>query len=87
MIFNGIDLTPYLRIKTIRGRGLSPNELTMIEIPGMDGAYFSEKRIPARVLEIEADIRAGNRKDLREKLDQLNGILSVNKPVPITFPD
>src|SRR5690554_5887834 len=87
MIFNGIDLTPYLRIKTIHGRGLSPNELTMIEIPGMDGAYFSEKRIPARVLEIEADIRAGNRKDLREKLDQLNGILSVNKPVPITFPD
>lgn len=87
MIFNGINLTPYLRIKTIHGRGLSPNELTMIEIPGMDGAYFSEKRIPARVLEIEADIRAGNRKDLREKLDQLNGILSVNKPVPITFPD
>ena len=87
MIFNGIDLSPYLRIKEIHGRGISPSELTLIEVPAMDGAYYSQKRRPPRVIEIEADIRASNREELRTKLDQLNAILDVDQPVPIIFPD
>ena len=87
MIFNGIDLSPYLRIKEIHGRGISPSELTLIDVPAMDGAYYSQKRRPPRVIEIEADIRASNREELRTKLDQLNAILDVNQPVPIIFPD
>lgn len=87
MIFNGIDLSPYLRIKEIHGRGISPSELTLIDVPAMDGAYYSQKRRPSRVIEIEADIRASNREELRTKLDQLNAILDVDQPVPIVFPD
>ena len=87
MIFNGIDLSPYLRIKEIHGRGISPSELTLIDVPAMDGAYYSQKRRPPRVIEIEADIRASNREELRTKLDQLNAILDVDQPVPIVFPD
>lgn len=87
MLFNGIDLSPYLRIKEIHGRGISPSELTLIDVPAMDGAYYSQKRRPPRVIEIEADIRASNREELRTKLDQLNAILDVDQPVPIVFPD
>jgi len=87
LLFNGINLTPYLRIKSIRGRGLAPNSLTLIEVSGMDGAYFSKKRKPIRVIEIEVDIRANNREEIRKKITELNGLLSVKEPVPIVFPD
>jgi len=53
MIFNGIDLSPYLRIKEIHGRGISPSELTLIDVPAMDGAYYSQKRRPPRVIELK----------------------------------
>src|SRR5690606_33120615 len=56
-------------------------------VPAIDGAYYSQKRRPPRVIEIEADIRASNREELRTKLDQLNAILDVDQPVPIVFPD
>lgn len=87
MLFNGIDLTEYLRIKDISGRGLSPSELDLIDVPGMDGAYFQDKKKPVRPIEIEANIKADNRDELRVKIDKLNGILSVNEPVPISFFD
>lgn len=87
MNFNGIDLTPYLRIKTISGRGMTGHELTTLAAPGMNGAHFQRKRLPARTLTIEADVRAANREELRNKIDELNGILDVIEPVPIVFPD
>lgn len=87
MYFNNVDLSDYLKIKTINGRGLSPSELNLINIPGMDGAYLQDKKTPVRVLEIEANIIADNKEELRIKIDELNGILSVDEPVPITFSD
>lgn len=87
MIFNGVDLGDYLKIKSIRGRGLSPNELVLIDIPGMDGSYMQDKKRPIRLIEIEGNIKAENREELRTKIDDLNGILSVDEPVPINFYD
>lgn len=87
MWFNGIDLSPYLKIKNITGRGIAEYETSTLTPPGMDGAHFERKRRPMRVLEIEADIRAVNREELRTKIDDLNGILSVDEPVPISFSD
>ncbi|MRG87009.1 distal tail protein Dit [Salinibacillus xinjiangensis] len=87
MLFNGLDLTPYLKIKAISGRGISQTELAMLEVPGMNGAHLQRKRRPPRPLEIEADIRANNPEELRIKMDELNGILAVDEPVPIVFLD
>lgn len=87
MIFNGVDLSPYLRIKAIRGRNIAGNELSLISVPGMSGAHLSKVHRPPRVLEIEADVIANNKYELRHKIDELNTILDVEEAVPIVFPD
>lgn len=85
--FNGNDLTPYIKIKEIIGRGISENELEYLEIPTMDGGYFRKKRKPVKPLTVTCDIRADNREEIRDKLNALNNLLSSDKPAPIEFPD
>ena len=87
MLFNNVDLSPYLRIKEIKGRGMVTSEIQLYEGLRRNGARFKRKRRPPRTLEIRADIKALNREDLRGKLEELNGILAVPEPVPIVFPD
>ncbi|CDQ41513.1 distal tail protein Dit [Virgibacillus salexigens] len=87
MLFNDIDLSPYLRIKKITGRGMTNRELSLLEVPGMSGAHLERINLPPRPLGIEANIKAMNRQELRNKIDELNGILSVSEPVSIIFPD
>nr|WP_289038288.1 distal tail protein Dit [uncultured Allobacillus sp.] len=84
MLFNGIDLSPYMRIKDIRGRGLINRRVNAITAPGMDGEYSELVETPAKLLEVEARITGV---DLRATIDDLNGILATDEPVPIVFPD
>ncbi|WP_461182627.1 distal tail protein Dit, partial [Virgibacillus kimchii] len=84
MLFNSIDLSPYFRIKDIRGRGLSRRIVNGISVPGMDGEHFSSVETPGKYLEVEIRISSEN---LRETIDKLNGILATDDPVPIVFPD
>jgi predicted phage tail component-like protein len=87
LIFNGTDLTPYLKIKKISGRGPVKREIYIKEIAGKDGGYYQKKRRPVRVLTIEADIKSQDEFELRDKIDELNGILNVDGPSSIVFPD
>ncbi|NIK12878.1 distal tail protein Dit [Alkalibacillus almallahensis] len=87
MQFNGIDLTPYLKIKSITGRGMTSYEISSLSVRGMDGAHYERKKRPPRPLNIEADIITNNREELRDKINELNEILSVNEPVPVVFLD
>lgn len=84
MLYNGIDLTSYFRIKAIRGRGLTNQEISTFTIPGMDGDYVSRVDTPSKILEVDVRISNG---DLRGTIDDLNGILATKVPVPIVFPD
>lgn len=87
MIFNDVDLTPYMDIKSIKGRGVVDRKINAITVPGMDGEHFNSVETPAREIEIEFDIRASDIAELRAKIDELNGILAVDEPVPFVFPD
>lgn len=82
-----MDLTPYLKIKTITGRGIVNRDVEMIEVPGIDGAHYKRKKRPPRPLGIESNIIAKGRTDLRLMIDELNGILAVDEPKSIIFPD
>jgi predicted phage tail component-like protein len=84
LIFNGIDLEPYFRIKDIRGRGLIKRRINGISVPGMDGEYVESIETPAKILEVDIRIVSQN---LRETIDELNSIFDTNGPVPIIFPD
>ncbi|WP_405103049.1 distal tail protein Dit [Oceanobacillus sp. FSL H7-0719] len=84
MLFNGIDLEPYFRIKDIRGRGLIQRQINGVTVPGMPGEHLSSIEEPVKYLEI--DIRIVN-ENLRGTIDELNEIFSTDGPVPIVFPD
>ena len=87
MLFNGIDLKPYIRIIDIRGRGIINRQVNAIAVEGMDGEHFSSVDTPSKYLEVDIEIRAKEAAALREKIDELNAILATEQPVPIVFPD
>ena len=84
MLFNGIDLSSYFRIKDIRGRGLINKEIETVSAAGMDGAYLSSVTTSVRYLEVDVRI-FGN--DLRKTIDDLNAVFALKETVPIVFPD
>lgn len=87
MLFDGVDITSYFRVKEIFGRGMIKNEISLKQMQGMDGSFYVRKRIPSRRLRIKGNIVTEIGEDLRVKVDQLNRILNVDKPVSIIFPD
>ncbi|MFS0749521.1 distal tail protein Dit [Oceanobacillus sp. 1P07AA] len=87
MIFNGVDLSPYFKIKSITGRGFTNNQLLITEISGADGAYVHGSKRQPRTLSINGDIIAHDEESLRLTVDYLNGVLNVARDVPIIFSD
>ncbi|GAA5417916.1 hypothetical protein Pryu01_02994 [Paraliobacillus ryukyuensis] len=86
-LFNGTDLTEYLDVIAIRGRGFNNYDLETVTVPGMDGVHVQGKKRPAKLIEVEVNVRALNREELRTKIDELNALLDVDEDVPIVFPD
>ncbi|MHA4046472.1 distal tail protein Dit [Bacillus cereus] len=93
IIFNGIDIIKhfdelfddgFLVVNDIRGRSVSNNEIQTLSVPHRDGAYFLNARKPTKPLEVDISIKGSK---LRKRIDELNNVLSVNKPVPIIFTD
>ncbi|MEB8854968.1 phage tail family protein [Bacillus cereus] len=93
IIFNGIDIIKhfnelfddgFLVVNDIRGRSVSNNEVQTLSVPHRDGAYFLNARKPTKSLEVDISIKGSK---LRKRIDELNNVLSVNKPVPIIFTD
>ncbi|PGL14382.1 phage tail protein [Bacillus cereus] len=93
IIFNGIDIVEhfselfddgFLVINDIRGRSISNNEVQTLSVLHRDGAYFLNARTPTKPLEVDISIKGSK---LRKRIDELNNILSVDKPVPIIFTD
>ena len=87
MIFNGIDLSPYLKIIDIQGRGFIENNLSLINAPHMDITHLSNVQKKPKPIKIKAQVIVQNRSELRERIDFINDILDVNEEVPIIFPD
>lgn len=87
MNFNGVDLTDYLRINQIKGRGMVGRDIEVRDYSRSDGARILTKRRPPRTLEIEATIISEGTEALRSDIEEINGILAVSEPVPIIFPD
>ena len=87
MMFDGYNLKDEFTILDVRGRGILQNEVELIEVAGKAGAYFSHRKIPIRVLEVDVAITGDNPTDLRKRIRKINKILSVDEPKPIVFSD
>lgn len=74
-------------IKEINGRGLTNYELSIIESSFRDGGIVQRKRRSPRTLDISYQVIGSTRSEIRQNIDELNGIFNVNHDVPIVFPD
>src|SRR5690625_851513 len=80
-------MSDYMRIIDVRGRGLTERELTTIRALGSDEDYVTYRTKPPRYLEIDYEIRAGDKKSLRKKIDEVSAILETTEKIPIVFQD
>src|SRR5690606_3730995 len=87
LLYNNIDMSDYMRIIAVRGRGLTEQELTTIRVIGSDEDYVIYRTKPPRYLEIDYEIRAKNKEELRKKIDAVSAIIETTEKVPIIFPD
>ncbi len=87
MLFKNIDMSKYIRIIDIRGRGLTEQELTTIRASGSDIDHVSYRGRPKRFLEIDYEIRAKDKKELRTKIDEVSAIIKTTEYVPVVFSD
>ena len=80
-------MSDYMRIIDVRGRGLTEQELTTVRVIGSDEDYVTYRTKPPRYLEIDYEIRAKNKEELRKKIDAVSAIIETTEKVPIIFPD
>src|SRR5690625_2916187 len=80
-------MSDYMRIIDVRGRGLTEQELTTVRVIGSDEDYVTYRTKPPRHLEIDYEIRAKNKEELRKKIDAVSAIIETTEKVPIIFPD
>ena len=87
MIFNGMDLTQYFRIKDIRRDLLPPLTSVAQAIPGRPGSIIGSTGISDRMMEVDIRIKVNKRPELREKARELAGLLYTEDYEKLTFSD
>lgn len=88
--FNGTNLEttiPGFAITDIGGRGALEQDIETVTVPGKPGTYFLDRSIPAREIPVSFEITCNSLAEVRTKTNQLNAILNVVTPVPISFSD
>src|SRR5690606_37047189 len=80
-------MSDYMRIIDVRGRGITEQELTTVRVISSDEDYVTYRTKPTRFLEIDYEIRAKNKEELRKKIDAVSAIIETTEKVPIVFPD
>src|SRR5690606_17185695 len=80
-------MSQYMRIIAVRGRGITEQELTTVRVIGSNEDYVTYRTKPPRFLEIDFEIRAKNKEELRKKIDAVSAIIETTEKVPIVFPD
>lgn len=66
MIFNDIDLSPYLQVSKVSRPLLPGRRLETTEVPGMHGAYVADQGLEATELEVECYMTARSVADVSE---------------------
>lgn len=89
IIYNGrplVDLEGYTTAN-IEGRGLLHRVFSSIDVPGRDGEYIIDQRLPARHLIVHFRMLADNATEFLERINQLHDALKSDEDVLIQCSD
>ena len=78
---DGVDLSVFGRVIDLRKDVMPPREWTTIDIPTVEGAYLGNKKISARVWEIDFKFIG----DVETQRRGLAAILESDKPLPLEY--
>lgn len=84
---NGALITDYFHVLEVTGRSLSPNEIKSLIVPRMNGSHFQSKRKPGVPLGVKGFMVCDSDQLLRQRIDELNGILDTEDAVSLVFSD
>jgi predicted phage tail component-like protein len=87
MIFDGKDITQYVRVKDIRRDLIPPMESEAQDIPGRPGSVVAKTNIKDRLLEVDVRIEVNSRPELRQKIRELAGLLYTDEKKKLQFTD
>ena len=87
LIYNGIDMSNHIRIIEVRGRGVTEQELITERVTASDVEYVTGRIKPPRFLEIDYEIRASNKEELRKRVDEVSEIISIKEQFTVSFKD
>lgn len=85
--YNGLDFADDLRVNEIKGRGLTPSDVSTIEVPGMTGVHATRKTRQPRYIEIKFTIVGTSLTDLRNKINLMSERLDLDEVAPLVFSD
>lgn len=85
--FNGIDFAGDMKVNEVKGRGLTPTDVTLITVPGMTGAHAARKKRLHRTIEIQFTVVESSLTNLRNKINLLSERLDLDKVAPLVFSD
>lgn len=86
LIFNGVDLTPLLKVEEVRRPFLPPSEyLTQQSIKGYERFY--KRQLKSYVVEADVRLIKNSRTKLKEVADNIRSLLYTEGPVKIQLRD
>lgn len=83
--FNGLDLSEYLIIKSIKESVLPPVSTVRRTIPGRIGSKYIEKTLGERIIEIDVEIQADSFNDRQDILDLIAPRLYTEEEKELTL--
>lgn len=90
LTFNGQlldEVIPGYTTANVEGRGLLDRIVNSINIPGRDGSFILNQKLPARAIKVYFLLRATNARDKQNKLTTLNTVLKSSADVLFKFGD
>lgn len=86
MIYNGHDLSPWLRCNPQRPI-LPPVENSTQEVPGRDGSRLTRSKLGALSIPVKVRLKARRGEDVAELRHMLAAMLRSEEPAPLVLPD
>lgn len=87
MIFNGIDLSPWLHVSKVTRPVTAPRRLSATEVAGMDGAHVADEGMEAVELEVECFLLARSQADVSDARRLLSSALRTDAAARLVLDD
>ncbi len=87
MIFNGVDLSPWLHVSRVARPVTASRRLSATEVAGMDGAHVADEGMEAVELEVECFLLARSQADVSDTRRLLSSALRTDAAARLVLDD